>query len=285
MTEKADKDKSLYEKFDKTVSQVVVFAKAASIDAKIDCIYPESFMIGILTTGSNEVTSVLVSMDVDLEKCLKILKVELLNKRSSNEVKGEINYDDLKISKQVVEACKNANKIRTDIIESDYIGVHHIFLALLKVSDFIKNLFGQEGVTVEKFVDGLKKETVEAGSSTKKSNTKSHASSALNAFCVDVTKQARENRLDPILSREKEIESAITILCRRTKNNPILLGEPGVGKTAIVEGLAQRIVSGTVPKSLLGCKVHSLSLSSLVAGTKFRGEFEERIQALVNKIQ
>ena len=284
MTEKSDKDKKLYEKFDKTVSQVVVFAKAASIDAKIDCIYPESFMIGILTTGANEVTSVLVAMDVDLEKCLKILKVELINKRNGNEIKGEINYDDLKISKQVIKACKNANKIRTDIIESEYIGVHHIFLALLKVSDFIKNLFGQEGVTVEKFVDGLKRETVEAGSS-KKGSSKSHTSSALNAFCVDITKQARENRLDPILSREKEIEAAITILCRRTKNNPILLGEPGVGKTAIVEGLAQRIVSGTVPKSLIGCKVHSLSLSSLVAGTKFRGEFEERIQALVNEIQ
>ncbi len=104
-------------------------------------------------------------------------------------------------------------------------------------------------------------------------------------FCIDVTQQAKKNELDPIIAREKEIEMAITILCRRQKNNPILLGDPGVGKTAIVEGLSQRIVSGTVPKQLIGHKVYSLSLSSLVAGTKYRGEFEERIQALIREIQ
>lgn len=278
-------NKKLYEKFDKNVNQVVVYAKAASIDAKVDCIYPESFMIGILTTGANEVTSVLVDMDMDLEKCLKSLKNELVGKRANNEIKGEINYDDLEISKYVIEACKNANKIRTDIIQSELIGVHHIFYALLGVSDFIKNLFEKEGVTPEKFLENLKKEkeAVEAGGS-RKPSSKGHTS-ALTAFCIDVTKRAKDNELDPILSREKEIETAITILCRRTKNNPILLGEPGVGKSAIVEGLAQRIVSGTVPKHLLGNKIYSLSLSSLVAGTKFRGEFEERIQSLVNEIQ
>lgn len=277
-------NKKLYEKFDKNVNQVVVYAKAASIEAKVDCIYPESFMIGILTTGANEVTSVLVGMDVDLEKCLKSLKGELIRKRINNEIKGEINYDDLKISKYVIDACKNANKIRVDIIPSDHIGVHHIFYALLGISDFINGLFEKEGVTLEKFLDNLKKERepVEAGG-TKKNPSKN--TSALSAFCIDVTRKAKDKELDPILSRDKEIETAITILCRRTKNNPILLGEAGVGKTAIIEGLAQRIVSGTVPKHLLGNKIYSLSLSSLVAGTKFRGEFEERIQALVNEIQ
>lgn len=280
-------DKKMYERFDKPVSQVVVYAKAASIDAKVDCIYPESFMIGILTTGANEVTSSLLEMNVDLEKCLKILKTELINKRANNEVRGDVNYDDLRISSYVVDACKNANKIRTEILKSEYIGVHHVFIALLKVSDFIRNLFNKEGVTIEKFIEELKreKEPVEAGSSGHRKGSSSSHSSALNAFCIDVTKLARENKLDPIIAREKEIETAITILCRRTKNNPILLGEPGTGKSAIIEGLAQRIVSGTIPKQLKGCKVYSLSLSSLVAGTKYRGEFEERIQALVNEIQ
>lgn len=279
-------NKRLYERFDKNVNQVVVFAKAASIEAKVDCIYPESFMIGILTTGVNEVTSVLVDMDVDLEKCLRLLKMGLLNKRDNNEIRGEINYDDLKISKQVIEVCKNADIIRTNLWRSNLIGVHHVFLALLRLSDFIGDLFKKQGVVAETFISNLGKcvEPVEA--STEKTSSKAKTStSALNAFCIDITKIAKENKLDPIISREKEIETAITILCRRTKNNPILLGEPGVGKTAIVEGLAQRIISGTVPKHLLGCKVYSLSLSSLVAGTKFRGEFEERIQALVNEIQ
>jgi len=277
-------DKRLYEKFDKTVSQVVVWAKAASIDAKIDCIYHESFMVGILTIGANEVTSVLVNMNVDLEKCLKILKQELISKRADNAVGGQINYDDLKISKQLVETCKNANKIRIEILPEELIGVHHVFIALLKGSDFVRELFQKEGVTVDKFIENFKRkrelEPVETGESDGRPY-----GSALNAFCVDVTKSARENKLDPIIAREKEIETAITILCRRTKNNPILLGAPGVGKTAIVEGIAQRIVSGTVPKQLLGCKLYSLSLTSLVAGTKYRGEFEERIQLLINEIQ
>ena len=150
-----EKDKKLYEKFDKSVSQVVVYAKAASIDAQVDCIYPESFMIGILTTGANDVTSILVDMDVDLEKCLKLLKAELIGKKSNNETKGEINYEDLKISKQVVEACKYANKIRIDILCEENIGVHHVFLALLEVSDFIRDLFESEDVTTNRFVENI----------------------------------------------------------------------------------------------------------------------------------
>lgn len=280
----SEKDKKLYERFDKTVSQVVVYAKAASINAKVDCIYPESFMIGILTTGVNPVTSVLVDMNVDLEKCLKLLKEELLKKKVNNEVKGEINYEDLTISKQTLEVCKNANKIRTETFPSENIGVHHVFISLLKISDFIQKIFSKENVTSEKFISAFKENDslVEAGDTKK---TSKGGTGSLESFCINVTRQAENNELDPIISREKEIETAITILCRRNKNNPILLGAPGVGKTAIVEGLAQRIVSGTVPKHLIGSKVYSLSLSSLVAGTKFRGEFEERIQGLVNEIQ
>lgn len=280
----SEKDKKLYERFDKTVSQVVVYAKAASINAKVDCIYPESFMIGILTTGVNPVTSVLVDMDVDLEKCLKLLKEELLKKKVNNEVKGEINYEDLTISKQTLEVCKNANKIRTETFPSENIGVHHIFISLLKISEFVQKIFSKENVTSDKFISTFKENDylVEAGETKKTSKS---GTGSLESFCINVTRQAENNELDPIISREKEIETAITILCRRNKNNPILLGAPGVGKTAIVEGLAQRIVSGTVPRHLIGSKVYSLSLSSLVAGTKFRGEFEERIQGLVNEIQ
>jgi len=278
-----EKDKKTYEKFDQTVNQVIIYAQAASIEAKVDCIYPESLMVGILTTGANEVSSVLVELNIDLDKCLKNLKKILLSKKIYNEIQGEINYDDLKISKQVLEVCKHANKIRTEIARADSIGVHHIFIALLYESDCIRDLFDKEGITVEKFVGSLRvKKPVEAGD---ESSDKHNKSSALSSYCINVTQLAKENKLDPILAREKEIESMITILCRRTKNNPILLGEPGVGKTAVVEGLSQRIISGTVPRQLLGCKVYSLSLSSLVAGTKYRGEFEERVQALVKEIQ
>jgi len=280
-----DKDKKLYEKFDKPVMQVVIYAKAASVNAKVDCIYPESFMIGILTVGENKVTSTLMNLGVNLEKCLKILKKELAAKVTNNEV-GAPNFEDLKISKQVVEACKLADKFRGEIIPSEKICIHHVFLALLQSSTFMSKLFEAEGVTSAKFIDNITKEKAPVETNRRRTGADGDYSvQALANFCIDVTKLAKDNKLDPIIAREKEIEMAITILCRRQKNNPILLGEPGVGKTAIVEGLSQRIVSGTVPKQLIGHKVYSLSLSSLVAGTKYRGEFEERIQALVKEIQ
>ena len=279
-------DKKIYDKFDSTVVQVVIYSKAASIDAKVDCIYPESFAIGILTTGANEVTSLLMDEGIDLESCLKSLKKELITKKTLNEV-GTPSLSDLKISKQISEVCKIANKIRIDEFESpDKIGVQHLFLALIRSCASIRAIFESAGITPEKFLEICKRVKEPAGGDGKEERSGSRKKThALNSFCSDITQLAKDNKLDPIIAREKEIENAITVLCRRTKNNPILLGEPGVGKTAIVEGISQRIVSGTVPRQLLKCKVYSLSLNSLVAGTKYRGEFEERIQALVKEIQ
>ena len=276
-------NKKIFDKFDKDVMRVVIFAKAASINACVDCIYPESFVIGILTTGANEITSALVNMDVNLEKCLAKLKKALEAKKTYNEVKGDPNYEDLKISKQVVDACKTANRIRTDVFGYEKIGVRDMFLALLRISPSIRGIFEVEGLDVDTMMDDMKK--VKEPARNRRKTKSAESTTALNSFCVDMTEMARDNKLDPIISREAEIEKAITILCRRGKNNPILLGEAGVGKTAIVEGISQRIVSGTVPKQLLDTHLFSLSLSGLVAGTKYRGEFEERIQALVKEIQ
>ena len=283
----AKKDKKIWDKFDLIVRRAVVYSQSASVNAKVDTIYPESFMIGLLTIGANEVTSTLMELDVDLDMCLKTLKKELEGKRSNNETEKP-NFDYLKISEQIVEICDIADRVRSDVFVDEQISPKHIFLALLRSSDFIRNLFEKEGVSETVFMDGLR--SVKAGDSSSRwgghrNNSNSSSVKAIASFCIDVTQQAIENKLDPIIAREKEIEEAITILCRRGKNNPILLGEPGVGKTAIVEGISQRIVSGSVPKKILGCKLYSLNLSSLVAGTKYRGEFEERIQALVKEIQ
>lgn len=279
------RNNKIFEKFDKEVMRIVVYAKAASINAHVDCIYPESFAIGILTTGANEVTSTLVDMNVNLGKCLASVKKELTKRKEQNEPDSSPNYDNVKISKEVINICEGADKIRSEIFDRETIGTPDVFLALLEVSPNIKKIFELQGFDLSKFIDLVKREKELALHDEDRQCPRGVKTRALNAFCIDMTQLAKENKLDPIIAREVEIDKAITILCRRGKNNPILLGAPGVGKTAIVEGIAQRIVSGSVPKQLMDNHIYSLSLSSLVAGTKYRGEFEERIQALVNEIQ
>lgn len=279
----ADNGDKLHEKFNEDVLQMIVFAKAASINANVDCIYPQSFMIGILTTGANEVASVLVDMDINLENCLKIFKSQLITKQSENSKTPE--YQDLKISKQVVEVCKYANEISEEM-GMNRISSFHIFLALLHIVKEIKAVFVKEKLDVNEFIKRIKDNYDKSSKSTSgRTNTKNPKKSALESFCNNITDLARNNKLDPILARESEIECAITILCRRTKNNLILVGEPGVGKTAIVEGISQRIVNGTVPKHLMGCELYSLNLTSLVSGTKYRGQFEERMESLIKEIR
>jgi len=273
----------LWDKFDKSLGTVIVYAEAASIDGGVDCLYPESLAIGILTTGANEVNSILVKIDVDLEQCLKSFKKELIKRQKNNECETLPSNLDTRVSRQVVEICKVAAKISKSS-KSEKIGIYHLFLALLEVSKNAKSIFDKNGFDSKEFKNA-KKSPVYSDGETEQTNKKKDKKSALSSFCTNITEQAGNNELDPILAREKEIEAAITILCRRGKNNPILLGEPGVGKTAIVEGIAQRIISKTVPKQLIGCKLFSLSLSSLVAGTKYRGEFEDRIQNLITEVR
>jgi len=163
-----------------------------------------------------------------------------------------------------------------------FISIEHILLAIADTDGFTKKLLSEMNVGLQKLKDAVKEIR---GANKVTSRTPEATYEALKKYSRDLTEAAAEGKLDPVIGRDEEIRRAIQILSRRTKNNPILLGEPGVGKTAIAEGLAQRIISGDVPSTLKGRKLLSLDMGALVAGAKYRGEFEERLKAVLNEVQ
>jgi ATP-dependent Clp protease ATP-binding subunit ClpB len=174
------------------------------------------------------------------------------------------------------DAEKESSKFK-----DEYISAEHFLLAVLSSDGNAAHLLTSLGVSKANLLEALK--DIRGGQRITSNDPESRYKS-LEKYCVDLTKKARSGKLDPVIGRDDEIRRLMQVLSRRTKNNPVLIGEPGVGKTAIVEGLAQRIVSGDVPESLQGKKLLSLDMGSLLAGAKFRGEFEERFKSVVNEI-
>ena len=235
----------------------------------------EHFLLSLLTIDDSLILQLIEKMGINKEQFIDSVKAYL-----SKKVK--VSGGDLRISNDLNKVWINAED-EAKQMGDDYVSVEHLFLALIQYANSnIKQLFQQNGINRESFLQILA--TVRGNQRVTSDNPES-TYDTLNKFATDLVEKARGQKLDPVIGRDAEIRNVIRILSRKTKNNPVLIGQPGVGKTAAVEGLAQRIVAGDVPAGLKDKKLYALDMGALVAGAKYRGEFEERLKAVLDEVK
>ena len=263
--------------------EVLAVMEETAHQMKFSYIGTEHLLYGMLSCPWVTAWKILAENGADESFVLKYLEQNSGTKKIKTLV-----YSD-KLNTLLEQAEKEADRLR-----NEKIGTEHILLAILKSEDTLAiKLLNSMAVNLKKtFVDTLvalgmdmTQAKRELGALSNPKNKKKSSFPTLEQYSRDLTEAAREDRLDPVVGRNAEVERVMQILCRRMKNNPCLVGEPGVGKTAVVEGLAQMIASGTVPEILADKRILSLDLSGMVAGSKYRGEFEERIKRVIAEVR
>ncbi|MGS0745451.1 ATP-dependent Clp protease ATP-binding subunit [Syntrophomonas erecta subsp. sporosyntropha] len=287
----------MFRRFTQRARNAVIHAQEEARQLNHPAIGTEHILLGLLREGEGVGAKALLSMGIDLEK----VREEIVRVIGSSSNVGEPADGDLPVTPRAKKVFNLAfDEARLQGV--NYVGTEHLLLALLReeegvagqvlmymgirldaVREQVLNLLGgeiQPGHHNMFYQEPSNQFTPPASKRKAKSKTPT-----LDSFSLDLTQEAMESRLDPVIGRNSEIERLVQVLSRRTKNNPVLIGDPGVGKTAIVEGLAQRIIENQVPEILSNKRVVSLDLSSMIAGTKYRGEFEDRLTKIVNEIK